>query len=156
MDAIERAAANLKGRGFKKQEGNAEVLLPGSAQVWTRTDEDPFVCSITPEGKIRAHRFMEPETAREMIRHYGEAHTVIVRFQKKNGDVRRMVCRNYEQKSMHRDYLTVWDMEAGASRQVNVTTVISVDVPRKKSSQFDGMTMQQAQQKMNEMFDPKQ
>ena len=50
---------------------------------------------------------------------------VIVRFVKRNGELRRMVCQ-YQCGTCRRNLLSVWDIERGATRIVNLSTIKSL------------------------------
>jgi len=79
---------------------------------------------------------MNAAAARQTINEQGREHTLVVYYQKKNGSIRRMACRYYGSASHVQNQMTVWDIEAGGYRTVNldaieVLKVLGVSRPRR-------------------------
>lgn len=63
------------------------------------------------------------ERARQTINTAGREHTLVIYYRKKDGTTRRMVCRYFGEASRVPSQMTVWDLEKGARRTVNLDTV---------------------------------
>jgi len=76
---------------------------------------------------------MTRNEVRQTINTEGQRHTLVIYFTKRNGELRRMVCRYFGATSRKAHLMEVWDMEKGAVRCVNLDTVdrINVLTPRK-------------------------
>lgn len=71
---------------------------------------------------------MNRTTARAIIATEGARRALVVYFTKRDGTARRMVCRFYGATSRRPHLITVWDMEKGAARSVNLDTVQKITV----------------------------
>ena len=71
---------------------------------------------------------MEATNPRAIINSAGRAHTMVIRFRKADGSLRRMVCRYDGAMSKKADQVVVWDFEKGAYRTVTLSRVEEVKV----------------------------
>lgn len=68
------------------------------------------------------------DVARRIISQEGARHTCVVYFTKADGSARRMVCRYDGATSKALHLITVWDLEKGAYRTINLRTVHTIKV----------------------------
>lgn len=80
------------------------------------TDQDFHALVGTRFRKEQEPRYMDPEKARQTL--IASKHTTVVYFDKKDGSLRRMVCRYFGNHSRSRNCLTVWDLDLGQMRSV--------------------------------------
>src|SRR5690606_21368089 len=73
-------------------------------------------------------RDMTTTEARQMINEQGRKNLLVVHFTKKNGEHRRMLCYYRGASSRSASLMTVFDVEKGADRSVNLNTVESIKV----------------------------
>lgn len=100
--------------------------------------------------------------ARAIINAEAQKAAVVVYFTKRDGTTRRMVCRVDGQAMSRKPYLlTVWDMEKGAVRSINLDTVSRIVLPGTRPAPAPdrapmpgkgGMSAQQMRQMLHEIF----
>lgn len=102
--------------------------------------------------------FLPPDQARALINELGRKHTLVIRFIKKgNRQERRMQCRYYGQASRYKHLMKVWDMEAGANRDISLDEILSI-TPIKKPTrsrtdrQPQARSFQEVKAEMDELF----
>ena len=103
---------------------------------------------------------MTRNEARQVINTEGQQHTLVVYFTKRDGSERRMVCRSYAKLSRKPYLITVWDLEKGADRAINLDTVREIKVLRGREDrpamppkrEVPQRTFEDARREMRELF----